>query len=73
MKNQNFEVSCEVLFEMLNNTELQETVGGAWYSCITDCFKSKSKTVTPTQTYRFPTGGNVELRAGALPEVFAVT
>jgi len=69
MESQNFEVSCEVLFEQLNNTELQEIVGGAWYSFITSCFKPEQK-IVPMQTYKLPSGA-IELPAGDYLAVFA--
>ena len=71
MKNQNLEVSCEVLFERLNNTELQETIGGSWYGFVTNYFKPKK--VTPMQTYKLPGHSPTEFRAGSLPERYAIT
>jgi len=69
MKNQNFEVSCEVLFEQLNNTELQETVGGAWYSFITNCFIPKD-TTPPQRTYGYSGGGTATLHTDPLMKTF---
>ena len=71
MKNQNFEISCEVLFEQLNNAELQETIGGAWYSFITDYFTPKKttplqKTNPPQKTYGYSGGGTATLHADPL-------
>jgi hypothetical protein len=71
MKSKNFEVSLEIL----DAIELQETVGGAWYSFITDCLGScfkPTQQITPMQTYRLPSG-TATLRAGTLPQAFAVT
>jgi len=67
MKNQNFEVSCEVLSEI----ELQETIGGGVLNWLTGCFKPQR--VTPLQTYSLPEGGTVEAVAGIRQEVFRVT
>jgi len=54
VKNQNFEVSCEVLSEI----ELQEIVGGGVMSWLTSCFKPSD----PKVKVALPDGTTMKVR-----------